>query len=503
MEQLGQIRAHLESRLNRMLYVPEELSIYATVNKGIDLPFFEQLVVELTRQLPVFENISLAPDNTISYVFPPEGNEMLIGFNYLEHPLQKIDVQRAIHEQSSIITGPVDLIQGGKAFIVRSPIFLREQNSAKKGAYWGMVSMVINYDALIDDISKQLKDTSYTYAIRGRAPDGKQNQVFFGPDDLFGDKALIQQMILPGGDHWELSIRPKEGWLIWGYYSPVTLFSLFFFHTLLAILVYIFIVNFGRLKELNRDNLTLIDELRQMNQTQHRLYSIIAHDLREPFTTLVSSLEVMEMNYEDMSGNELHAHIREMYKQSQALNFLSDNLLNWIRSQRHEIGFTPEAFLLTGVVEEITHVLLPLADKKNLQLVSEVPAPGTIRTDRQMLLIVLRNLLANAIKFTPPGGEIAMKFRIESDSVSIEIRDTGIGMEQARLNELLTREVVDSTRGTEGEKGTGLGLLLCREFIAMMNGSIHGESTPGEGTVLHLRIPQEIMESGEELIDQA
>ncbi|WP_462280575.1 ATP-binding protein [Salinivirga cyanobacteriivorans] len=232
-------------------------------------------------------------------------------------------------------------------------------------------------------------------------------------------------------------------------------------------------------------------ELRQLNATKDKFFSIIAHDLRSPFTALVSLSEVLYDKDDEMEPGRRREIIGQISSASRSTFRLLENLLEWSRTQQGKIEFQPQKLLLKEVLDEVLALQMNNINQKQINFHIELNPDLHIYADRHMLSFILRNLLGNAIKFTPFGGEISFSAKDGSRDTIVKISDTGVGMTKQVVDKLFDINVHHTTEGTNKEKGVGLGLILCKEFIDKMNGAIHIESTPGSGSAFTFSIPKD------------
>jgi PAS domain S-box-containing protein len=232
-------------------------------------------------------------------------------------------------------------------------------------------------------------------------------------------------------------------------------------------------------------------QLRELNATKDKFFSIIAHDLRSPFTAIIgySELLVDKINHKNYEGIEEYARIIQL-SSWRAMDFLS-NLLEWARSQTGIMGFDPQIIEFSKLINEVTDLLNDSAIQKSIDIKVKIPQSFSIYADTSMIKTVLRNLISNAIKFTYPGGEIMVESSY-TDSVSIvSVSDNGIGIKKDTIEKLFRIEESRSTVGTKGEEGTGLGLILCNDFIKKHGGHIWAESEYGKGSRFAFALPIE------------
>ena len=230
-------------------------------------------------------------------------------------------------------------------------------------------------------------------------------------------------------------------------------------------------------------------KLRELNMMKDKFFSVIAHDLRSPFQGLLGMANILAED-EEITDDERKIFIQKLYEGLKTqFNFIED-LLAWSRIQRGAIEFNPEPNNLSFLIEEIISFLRNNIEKKNLNLHSEVPENLVLNFDRNMIATIIRNLLSNAIKFTYPYGNIYINVTNLPDAILITVEDTGIGIAENDLNKLFRLDTHFSTRGTDGEGGTGFGLILCKDFIERHNGKIQVESVQGKGSIFSLSIPK-------------
>lgn len=230
-------------------------------------------------------------------------------------------------------------------------------------------------------------------------------------------------------------------------------------------------------------------ELQQLNATKDKFFSIIAHDLRNPFITILGFSDLLLSDYSELSDEERKFYLEEMKKSAELSHNLLQNLLQWSRSQTGRIEFNQSALFLHHVINSNFDLLYGSAEKKDIKMVSEVSVDIKLFADEDMLNTVLRNLLTNSIKFTPRHGTITVSASLNKSMAQISVSDTGVGMDESALNNLFRIDISHSSHGTDREAGTGLGLILCKEFVEKHGGTISVSSAPGKGTTFTFTIP--------------
>ena len=227
-------------------------------------------------------------------------------------------------------------------------------------------------------------------------------------------------------------------------------------------------------------------ELRYANQTKDKFFSIIAHDLRGPMGSLSIVFNQMMKSAKDLN-EELFLHVRQS-----ALNTyqLLEDLLTWARSQQGEIRVVPEDFDFYNICEATTALWEQAANNKGITLLLVSPAPVYVHADRSTATTALRNLISNAVKFTPNGGQVVVRVTPQGSEVLVEVQDNGVGIRPSLLQGLFQLDKkVASSPGTNQEKGSGLGLILCKEFVTRNGGQIGVESDMGKGSRFWFTLP--------------
>jgi PAS domain S-box-containing protein len=231
--------------------------------------------------------------------------------------------------------------------------------------------------------------------------------------------------------------------------------------------------------------------LKELNTTKDKLFSIIGHDLKGPFNNILGFSELIVEGYENLEPEEIQKYNQLIYQLSKNVSELLENLLTWSRAQRQKLVVTPQNISLRFIVERCFNLLDHNAGHKQISLNNEIPSETIIYADEEMITTVIRNLISNSIKFTKSGGKITAGAKRIDGAVTIEISDTGVGINKEKIRNLFKPDVNHTNLGTDGEKGTGLGLLICKDFVEKNKGEINVESTPEEGTSFFIKLPAE------------
>lgn len=229
--------------------------------------------------------------------------------------------------------------------------------------------------------------------------------------------------------------------------------------------------------------------LKELNATKDKFFSIISHDLKNPFASVLSISELMNENFETADKDEIKYGVKKIHQTNKHIYQLLENLLTWSKSQRGKLALETARFNLTKVVETNVNVLRLDAERKDINIQCNIPDEVFAFADREMISTVFRNLLNNAIKFTYPGKSVQVSIAVKEDYIELSISDEGTGISEENLAKLFSIEDKFKSDGTSGEKGTGLGLIICKEFIEKNNGHLYVDSQPGKGSTFSFTVP--------------
>ena len=596
-------KSKLEKALSSRIYYTKGVAAFVSVNPDLTNQDFYQLAKELIKKDSVISSMSISPNCVLSAIYPLQGHEEAIGLNLLEHPQRREIVEKTIETQKTFVAGPLQLVEGGIAFISYTPIFNRLPN--QNGQFWGMTDIVIYKDKLLKEASFSPTENGFKYALKGADGKGNSGDIFWGAPSVFEQKPVSIIIDLPDGE-WILAASPETGWssfldqdktlgyllilssiiisfLFWlviraqqkirtnanelkaifnsmhnliveynsqGEYLkiPPTNKSLLFkpekeligktvhevfepemanlflgaikkcIHSQsLVVIEYPLLIGkdehwfMGRLSykgedsvifnayditEKKRDEESIRQserKLKSLNATKDKFFSIIAHDLRNPLASFQSMIELMATDYDSYDDDQKKKLIHSMYSSSINLNELLENLLNWSLSQKNELQLHGQKLFLKKLANEGIKNVEHGAIKKEITIKNLISEDAVVFCDQQATHTVLRNLLSNALKFSDQKGTIQLQSSLVSEGSTndhiISVSDNGIGIQQSRVADIFRVDIQSSTPGTNNEKGSGLGLILCKELIEKQNGNIWIESEEGKGTTVYFTLP--------------
>lgn len=230
-------------------------------------------------------------------------------------------------------------------------------------------------------------------------------------------------------------------------------------------------------------------KLQELNASKDLFFSIIAHDLRSPFNSLIGLSELMVELVNEQDYESIAKYARVFHETSKNTYSLLENLLDWSRTQTGAIPYSPEYIELHTFIDEEIQLSAAIAQEKNIQIVNELTGKSLVFADRTMLASILRNLLSNAIKFSYREGKIVIRAEKQANMMRVSVQDYGVGISTINQEKLFRLESSFTTKGTANERGTGLGLILCKAFVEKHEGQIWVKSQEGKGSTFHFTIP--------------
>lgn len=235
-----------------------------------------------------------------------------------------------------------------------------------------------------------------------------------------------------------------------------------------------------------------VKELHRSNQTKDRFFSILAHDLRNPVATLSGLAQSLKNNLGQLSRNDIAEYVDSVYRSSQSVYTLLVNLLSWARTQSHDIQYSPVDFDICGLIRKNLALIEQQYKAKNISVRFTSTATHKVFADYNMIDAVIRNLLMNSVKFTHAGGSVDVVCEETECETILRVRDTGIGMTEEQLRDLFKIEKRSLAVGTMGETGTGLGLVITKDFVEANKGTLRLSSRRGVGSEFVVALPQSI-----------
>lgn len=251
----------------------------------------------------------------------------------------------------------------------------------------------------------------------------------------------------------------------------------------------LFVMVVIQMRKRNQERNIQNQALKELNENKNRFFSIIAHDLRSPFSALLGLLDILSDQYQDLPPERIKDYLKQLNLSANNTFSLLQNLLMWANSQMEGFITQPQAIMVKGVINQQLEYLHTSMHEKRITVQSNIMDDLIVKTDPEMLSFVVRNLLTNAVKYSPSGGIISITGIPEKERMLISITDQGLGFSPDILTRGLTIGSRKSTPGTHGEMGTGLGLPLCKSFMEKLGGELLLQSSPGKGTTITCVLP--------------
>ncbi|MEN9907743.1 MAG: hypothetical protein RLZZ540_884 [Bacteroidota bacterium] len=230
-------------------------------------------------------------------------------------------------------------------------------------------------------------------------------------------------------------------------------------------------------------------QIKKLLDDKDKFFSIIAHDLRGPFSGIIGLSELLLENDNQLNPKETNEFIQLIHQSSKNTYSLLDNLLTWAQSQTGSLEFSPKELEISSIIDKTINLLANVAKTKNITIRAEVEDKQYVFADKNMLETIFRNLISNAVKFTETNGEVLLSIKRENKQIVFSVQDNGIGIAPEKITNLFAVNSRSTTSGTNDEIGTGLGLMLCKDFIEKHGGKIWVKSQVGKGSVFMFSIP--------------
>lgn len=257
--------------------------------------------------------------------------------------------------------------------------------------------------------------------------------------------------------------------------------------SLLALIIYRYYRAKARINRMLEEQKLTLESL---NRTKDKFFSIISHDLRGPISSFHGISHMIKMFVKADNKEQLLEVADDIDRSAKNLTNLLNNLLSWALQQQGTFPYNPEKLNLSLLIQEIINNLSNMAWGKNIRVLVDIDPHTEVQADRNMCLTVFRNLLNNALKFTPEGGKVHITSQVSAGNVLVTVRDNGVGMDKDQVSNLFQPKATNSSFGTSGEKGIGLGLQLVKEFTTKQGGQVHITSQKGKGTAFSVSLPE-------------
>ena len=481
-QSLGQTRVQLESVVHSTASRVEGLIAMIKLEPNLSQQRYRDFAHQLIADFPLIQNIGAAPDLTVRYMYPYQGNEAIVGLNYLDIPAQAQAALQAKEARALVLAGPVNLMQGGVGFIGRFPVFISDDEGEH---FWGLVSSVMRAEQVYQ--AAGLDDTALVLAMRGQDAQGAQGAVFFGDEAVFAQQPILQTVNLPYGS-WQLAALPADGWLK---ASPNAAWIGFIFSLLglglVALTWYI-----GRLWQQRRAHMEALKQAVQQAQAADRAKSAflanMSHEIRTPMNGI---LGLSDLALNETEPNKIKQQLVKIRQSGALLLTILNDILDFSKIDADQLTLDPQPFAMRELIKPLVDLFGPLAKNKGLvfKIDLQVGVQQVFLADEMRLRQVLNNLLSNAVKFTQTG-EIRLSVRQHQAWLIFEVQDSGIGLTAEQQAALFRPFQQADASITRQYGGTGLGLVISQRLVKAMGGeAIEVVSQLGQGACFRFKLP--------------
>jgi len=479
----GELRNRIEYQIHSTLSLMLGSLVYVSAHPDLDQKEFERIAAEILRRAPHALNLGLAKDNVISHIYPLAQNKAALGLRYMDNPIQKAAVLRAIETRNPVLAGPVKLIQGGEGLINRVPIFLNDADNS----YWGMASIVISMNKFYKNARFNHYASHLKFAIRGKDGLGESGDVFFGDPGMFKDSRNAMLSIpLPNG-RWQMAVAPLHGWVIdkdraITQYVVGSLVSLF-----LSVLIYL-------LLRTNIDLETEKNNVISAVEHKNRFFTYMTHELRTPLTSIYGVLRMLSSTNLKKSNGSAVSLLENAERNCERLMCLINDMLDLRKLELGHMQYKKAPVTVDEVVSEAVDEVQQYAKQFSVKLAVDLGEPRNLMVfaDAKRIIQVLVNLLSNAIKFSPAGSQVEVSVSTQGDSVCLAISDSGPGIDINKINRIFTEFSHADHDGPMHKipTGTGLGLAICKKLVDDQGGSLSCFNAQTGGAVFYFILPK-------------
>ena len=495
-EELGTLRARMESLLNADVQLIRGLVSYVKARPDLQQDEFALVASDLLTATDArVRNLALAKDLKISHVFPIEGNERALGLDYRQTPAQWPQVKKAITENSVVMAGPLNLVQGGIGIIARFPVFARG-NGQGQDRLWGIVSTVIDFSAFIRAAELEKYAARYDFALQGRDGKGRDGEIFWGDPEVLDQQPVFLDVHLVGGT-WAIIAKPKGGWP-----ARSELFWVNIIGALMLFLVGVFIIYSNLRYDLEAERATeLLERARQeaeeakedaqrASRAKSEFLAAMSHELRTPLNAILGFSDILHNQYFGPPGaGRYREYGKDIHNSAMHLLDLVNDVLDISAIEAGKTALEIETINVATLIDECVLTIRERAAEKKINLTVDVPEDlPSLRADRRAVKQVLLNLLSNAVKFTPDDGEVRVTVQHGEHSLEMTVADSGIGIEPDRLPHIMAPFTGVAANPYTSERGWGLGLAISKSLIDMHEGEMTIRSRVGHGTSVTVRL---------------
>lgn len=499
--------SRVESQLNR--YLAKSDLIKKMIESGMDVEsnLFDTLSEFMQDERHVIEAHEIAKDGIINLIYPMEGNEASMGLNMFEHPERKQEARLAKESGDYTIAGPFELVQGGTGVLLFDPIYRADAQGEKQ--FWGFSILVLNWERFLEEMElDKLEDAGYHYEIwKKNASGGEKNIIAQCKDDEKIRRNTLSVACEVPNDVWYFDIVPVNGWV--SLEQAVSGIVVAFILALLLMLGYWQFEEQRRKDLLHAEKLEkMAEEARSANEAKTRFLFNMSHDIRTPMNAIIGFSNFLKQHIDDRE--KTLEYIDKIQTSSSFLLSLINDVLEMARIKSGKAMLKMESGCLSDLVNSLNAVFEPSIRTKNLKYSCNLNVTHEyLICDKTKLREIILNILGNAIKYTPDGGQVTVD--ITEENLAREgyaryrfvVKDTGIGMSEEYLPHIFEEFTRERTSTESKVFGAGLGLPIVKALIDLMEGTVEIESKVGEGSTFIVTLPFQLADQEKiRLLDQ-
>ncbi len=481
----GLLRARLEAAINSHVYLTEGLRAHVALHPDIGLREFRAIARQLMTGHPVIRAIQLARNNVVSHIYPLKGNEAVQGLDLFSIPGQREAVWRTLEIGGTVIAGPVELIQGGIAFISRTPIYLPPRQGEAQGKYWGLATVLLDEERLFQAAGLDVPPEDLRIALRGKDGLAQQGEIFYGDAAIFASRPVTAAVSLPNGG-WQLAAIPHSGWGGTVDSQETLLIGGILFALAGGLVSGMLVLRTRELVRANRSLDAARAKAMRAAKDRSRFLAAASHDLRQPLHAL--SIFISELEERARLHQWNFDLVEKIRNSADALNELFHGLMDISRLDAGAVKPNISEVPLHSILERLAVENAPAAMAKGLRL-RVVATRVVVRSDPILLECLLRNLLVNAIKYTDSGG-VLIGCRREEERLRIEIWDSGNGIPISEKKRIFEEFYQLGNPEQDSRKGLGLGLAIVQRMSMLLGHHLEMRSWQGRGSVFSVSLPR-------------
>ncbi|WP_417455875.1 ATP-binding protein [Kordiimonas sp.] len=473
---VSEYRAVLEEKLIQNLALTASLKSYISVEPELDQARYEAFARDLLTQKNQIKNMGAARDLVITHMYPLEGNEKAVGLNFRTNAQQFEMVQRAIDENTTVLAGPLTLVQGGQGIIARQPVF-----RADNGELWGVVSVVLDVDALLNDVHAEMPDVEL--AIRGKDALGSAGDMIYGDENLFVQgEASLSTLKLPYGS-WQLAANAP--FMVSRHFIRAVFLTGMF-------LAFIFAVRFLQRQEAyEKELLCAKREAEEASREKSKFLAHMSHEIRTPMNGMIGVIQLLDQ--EQLSDAQKDLLEAAKTSADNLMHVISD-ILDFSKIEAQQLTLEKAPFNLDNILKYVERNARTSLNGKRVkfELVLEEGLHQFWVGDEIRIGQILMNLVSNAVKFTEEGTvrlRAASRHQGAHPMLEFVVSDTGIGISAEEQRRVFSSFVQADASINRRFGGTGLGLSIVKSLIELMGGTIKLFSKKGEGALFRICLP--------------